>query len=452
MVIAASAFYVAWARWLRLRVWERLMNQATAVTIFAISLAFILTDRVHRTIVAVAGASAMVAAGRLLGFFGEGEALAAVDFKTIGLLLGMMILVALLEPTGFFEYLALRAGRLSHGDPLRLFILLGAVTSVLSMFLDNVTTVVVIAPVTLAIARVLEVDAVPLLVAEAMLSNVGGIATLIGDPPNILIGTAAHLSFNDFLTHSLPIIAVVWVVALLLLVFLFRRPLAVRPKAAALDALHPSEALKQPRVAVTVLAVLAVAVILFLLQDLLEISPAFIAMGAAAVGLVLVRPNVHKTLEHVEWSVLIFFAALFVMVGGLEATGVLEALADRLGAADGVHPILLGVGLIWVVALLSAVVDNIPITIALIPVIAGLESSGVNVEPLWWALAFGAGLGGNATIIGSTANIVVAGHAERAGTPLSSPAWMRIGFPMLFVTCSVASLLYAALYSVLLSR
>ena len=314
------------------------MNQAAAVTIFAISLVLIFTDRIHRTIVAVAGASVMVAAGHLLGFYGEGEALAAVDFKTIGLLLGMMILVALLEPTGFFEYLALRAGRLSRGEPLRLFILLGVVTTVLSMFLDNVTTVVVIAPVTLVIARVLQVDAVPLLIAEAMLSNVGGIATLVGDPPNILIGSAAHLSFNDFLTHSLPIIAIVWVVALLLLIYLFRRALAVRPRAGALDELHPAEALKQPRVAVTVLAVLAGAVILFLLQDLLEVSPAFVAMGAAAAGLVLVRPNVPETLEHVEWSMLIFFARLFVMVGGLEAAGVLEALADRLGAAAGAAP------------------------------------------------------------------------------------------------------------------
>ena len=239
--------------------------------------------------------------------------------------------------------------------------------------------------------------------------------------------------------------------ALLLLIFLFRRPLAVRPKAAALDELHPSEALMQPRVAVTVLAVLAGAVVLFLLQESLHISPAFIAMGAAAAGFVLVRPNVHETLQRVEWSVLIFFSGLFVMVGGLEAAGVLEGLARRLGASADLHPILLGIGLIWMVAVLSAVVDNIPITIALIPVIAGLESSGVNIGPLWWALAFGAGLGGNATIIGSTANIVVAGHAERAGSPISSAAWMRIGFPMLLVTCSVASLLYAALYSVLLS-
>ena len=428
------------------------MNQVVAVTIFAVSLALIFTERIHRTIVAVAGATAMVAAGHLLGFYGEGEALAAVDFTTIGLLLGMMVLVALLEPTGFFEYLALHAGRLSHGSSLRLFLLLGTVTTVLSMFLDNVTTVVVIAPVTLVIARVLQVDAVPLLIAEAMLSNVGGIATLVGDPPNILIGSAAGLSFNDFLAHSLPIIAVVWVVAVLLLVYLFRGHLARRSRGEAeLAKLEPRKALRQPRAALAVLTALAVAVVLFLLQETLEISAAFVAMGAASVGLMLVRPNVHETLQRVEWSVLIFFSGLFVMVGGLEAAGVLESLAHRLGASAGLHPVLLGIGLIWTVAVLSAVVDNIPITIALIPVIAGLESSGVNIEPLWWALAFGAGLGGNATIIGSTANIVVVGHAERAGTPISSTGWMRIGLPMLFVTCTVASLLYAAFYSVLLS-
>ena len=452
MATAVRAFCLSKAWWPERRVRRHPMNQAVAVAIFAVTLALIFTERIHRTIGAVAGASVMVAAGQLLGFYGEGEALAAVDFTTIGLLLGMMILVALLEPTGFFEYLALHAGRLSHGRPLRLFLLLGTVTTVLSMFLDNVTTVVVIAPVTLVIARVLQVDAVPLLVAEAMLSNVGGIATLVGDPPNILIGSAAGLSFNDFLTHSLPIIAVVWVVALLLLVFLYRGQLADGSQAdTASSELHPSQALKQPQTARAVLAVLAGAVALFLLQESLHISPAFIAMGAAAAGLVLVRPNVHETLQRVEWSVLIFFSGLFVMVGGLEAAGVLESLAHRLGASVDLHPILLGIAIIWTVAVLSAVVDNIPITIALIPVIAGLESSGVNIGPLWWALAFGAGLGGNATIIGSTANIVVAGHMERAKIPVSSAGWMRVGLPMLFVTCSVASLLYAALYTVLLA-
>jgi Na+/H+ antiporter NhaD/arsenite permease-like protein len=271
------------------------MDEAVAIVIFAVSLALIFRERIHRTIVAMAGAAVMVAAGRALGFYGEQQALAAVDFTTVGLLLGMMLLVALAEPAGLLEHLALRAGRVSRGDPVRLLILLGAVTSVLSMFLDNVTTVVVIAPVTIVIARVLRVDVVPLLIVEAMLSNVGGTATLVGDPPNILIGSAAGLSFNDFLTHSLPVVVVVWVAALLTTVALFRPRLRNDGKPQRLDELHPTEALRQPRTAVTVLAVLAAAVALFLLEEFLHMSPAVIALGAASAELVLIRPNQHET-------------------------------------------------------------------------------------------------------------------------------------------------------------
>ncbi len=427
------------------------MDTIVAVAIFTVSLAFILGEWMHRTIVAIAGAMAMVVAGQALGFYGEGEALAAIDFTTLGLLLGMMIVVALLQPTGFFEYLALQAGRLSRGSPFRLFLLLGVVTTVLSMFLDNVTTVVVVAPVTVVIANVLRMPAVPLLMAEAMLSNVGGVATLVGDPPNILIASAADLSFNDFLTHSLPVIAIVWLVALTTLWLLLRGRFSSAEPSVDAARLRPSEALTDAGTALRVLAVLGGAIVLFLLQDALDISPAFVAMAAAGVALVLVRPDVHETLQRVEWSVLIFFSGLFVMVGGLEAVGVLEALAERLGALGDLHPLLLGVGLIWVVAGLSAVVDNIPITIALIPVVAGLEAQGVDVAPLWWALAFGAGLGGNATVIGSTANIVVVTQAERAGTPVNSREWMRNGIPVLLATCATASILYVALYP-LLSR
>jgi len=427
------------------------MQGAIATTIFVVSLVLIFAEWFHRTVIAIAGAILMVVAGKVLGFYAEGAALDSIDFNTIGLLLGMMIVVALLEPTGFFEYLALWAGRASKGRPLVVFLLLGAVTSVLSMFLDNVTTVVVIAPVTLVIARVLEVDVMPLLVAEAMLSNVGGIATLVGDPPNILIGSAAGLSFNAFLTHSLPIVLVLWVAAVILLRFQFRGQLVDRPGELA-DALrlHPSQALKQPRVARRVLIVLGLAVVLFLFQEQLDISPALIAMGAAGVALLVVGPDVHETFKRVEWSVLIFFSALFVMVGGLEAAGVLARVAEWLGAAAvSVNPYLLGVAVIWVVALLSAVVDNVPITIAVIPVVAGLEAAGVKIEPLWWALALGAGLGGNATVIGSTANIVVVSISERSGHPIQSSQWMRYGIPMMLVTCTVASICYVALYPLL---
>jgi Na+/H+ antiporter NhaD/arsenite permease-like protein len=423
-----------------------------SVLIFVVSLYLIFSEKLNRTITGIAGAVVMVGAGRLLGFYAEEQAAAAIDFNTLGLLLGMMILVALLEPTGFFQYLAVWAGRLSRGRPLWLFVLLGTVTTVLSMFLDNVTTVVLIAPVTILISEILGISAVPLLMAEALLADTGGVATLIGDPPNVLIGSAAGFSFNDFLTHALPIVAVAWLTALILLRYLFRADLDRRPpNADAVLQLNPAEALDDPPTARKVLVVLAAAILLFFVHHLLHVSPSFIALGAAAAALVWVRPDIHKTLERIEWSVLIFFAALFVMVGGLEAAGVLDSLAGLLAGAQGVPPMLFGVIMLWVVAALSAVVDNVPITIALIPVIEGLGAAGINVQPLWWALAFGAGFGGNGTIIGSTANIVVASISERTRTPITSALWNKRGLPVMLATCAVASILYVLAFP-LLSR
>jgi len=420
--------------------------------VFIASLYLIFSEKLNRTITAIAGAIVMVGAGRLLHFYSEEQAAAAIDFNTLGLLLGMMILVALLEPTGFFQYLAVWAARLSRGRPVRLLVLLGTVTTVLSMFLDNVTTVVLIAPVTILISEILGVSAVPLLMAEALLADTGGVATLIGDPPNVLIASAAGFSFNDFLTHALPIVAVVWLTALALLRYLFRAELARPPaNAAAVLQLNPAEALDDPKTARKVIVVLAAAVVMFFVHHLAHVSPAFIALGAAAAALVWVRPDIHKTLQRIEWSVLIFFAALFVMVGGLEAAGVLSGIASLVAHAQGVPPALLGVFLLWVVAGLSAVVDNVPITIALIPVIQGLGEAGMNIQPLWWALAFGAGFGGNGTIIGSTANIVVASLSERTRTPITSALWNKRGLPVMLLTCTVASVLYALAFP-LLSR
>jgi Na+/H+ antiporter NhaD/arsenite permease-like protein len=418
--------------------------------IFVVSLFLIFAEKLNRTITAMAGAVIMVAAGLVFDFYHESQAVAAVDFNTLGLLLGMMILVALLEPTGFFQYLAVWAGRLSRGHPVRLLVLLGSVTTVLSMFLDNVTTVVLIAPVTILISEVLGVSAVPFLIAEALLSNTGGVATLVGDPPNVLIASAANLSFNDFITHSLPIVAVVWLVALLLLRYLFRDELDTPPpNAEAVMRLNPEEALEDRATARRVLIVLLGAIGLFLVHHYLHISPSFVALGAAAAGFVWVRPDVKATFERIEWSVLMFFGALFVMVGGLEAAGVMRAIAAVVAQVQGWHPIVFGIVVIWVVAVLSAVVDNVPITIALIPVIEGLKSAGMEVTPLWWALAFGAGFGGNGTIIGSTANIVVASLSERTRTPITSVLWNKRGLPVMLATCAVASVLYALLFPVL---
>ena len=418
--------------------------------IFLISLWLILSEKLNRTIVGIAGAATMVGLGRFIGFYSEEAAIAAVDFNTLGLLLGMMILVALLEPTGFFEFLAVWAGRLSQGRPLWLLILLGLVTTVLSMFLDNVTTVVLIAPVTILISEVLGISSTPLLITEALLSNTGGVATLMGDPPNILIASAAGLSFNDFLTHALPIVTVVWLISVLLLCYLFRSDLTVNPSnVEAMLRLSPSQTLKDSATAWRTLAMLGAAILVFFLEDFLDLYPAFIALSAAGAALVWVRPNVQQMLQRIEWSVLLFFAALFMMVGGLEAAGVLSHLASLLAVAKGMPPVLFGIALLWVVALLSAVVDNVPITIALIPVVKSLGTTGMAIGPLWWALAFGAGFGGNGTIIGATANIVVTSLSERTRTPITAKLWNRKGLPVMLVTCIVASILYALAYPLL---
>lgn len=389
----------------------------------------------------------MVGVGSYVGFYSEEQAIEAIDFHTVGLLLGMMTLVALLQPTGFFEYLAYIVARLSRGKPVLLLILLGTITTVLSMLLDNVTTVVIIAPVAILISGILGISVIPLLMALALLSDTGGAGTLIGDPPNVLIGSAANLSFNDFLINALPVVVVAWLVVLGLLLFLFRKELQEQPtNIEAVLKLDPGKALEDPVTARKVIIVLAGIILLFFLQEVLGTSSSFIALAGAAVAIWWVRPNTQELFERIEWNVLVFFIALFVMVGGLESSGALDQVAEVMTDAANLNPVLLGIIFIWVVAILSAIVDNIPITIALIPVIISLGASGINTAPLWWAMVFGAGFGGNGTIIGSSANIVVASLSERTRTPITSAMWSRRGLPAMIAACVVASILFVVLY------
>jgi Na+/H+ antiporter NhaD/arsenite permease-like protein len=418
-----------------------------ALIIFGITLFLIFSEKLHRTIAGLLGATAMVIAGKIFGFYEEADAIQAIDLSTIGLLLGMMVMVALLEPTGIFEYIAIFAARLSKGKTVRLLVLLGTITTVLSMFLDNVTTVILIAPVTILICEILGLNPSPFLIAEALLSNTGGIATLIGDPPNVLIAAASGFTFNDFLTHSLPIVLFAWLSALLLLVYLFRGELSKKPeKIEGLEELEPKEALKNPVHAKRVLIILGAAIVLFFFEELLNITPAFIALSAATLSLIWIRPTINEVLAHIEWSVLLFFAALFVMIGGLESTGILQELAHSVLGLSTQNPMLFSILLLWMVAILSAFLDNIPVTIALIPVIQSLAASGVNVNALWWALAFGAGLGGNGTIIGSTANIVVASLSERTRNPITVKLWNKRGLPVMLATCAVTTILFMIAY------
>jgi len=415
--------------------------------IFFGSLLLIFSERINRSIVAIASGAIMVGLGRVFHFYSEEAALEAIDFNTLGLLLGMMILVAMLEPTGFFEYLAVLAARASKGKPMRLFFLLGSVTTVLAMFLPNVTTIVLIAPVTILISEILGINAIPYLITEALLSNTGGVATLIGDPPNVLIGSAAGFSFNDFLVYSLPIVAVTWVGTIFLLQYLFKKELSRRPRnVRAVMRLNPAETLNHPETARRILIVLGAAILLFFVHHLLHISPSFIALGAAAFALTWVQPDLDEILKKIEWSVLIFFASLFIMVGGLESAGVLDVVIGLLRSSSNIQPVLFGVLVIWIVAALSAVVDNIPITIALIPVVNGLGATGMDITPLWWALAFGAGFGGNGTIVGATTNIIVAKLSEKTRTPITSKLWNKRGLPVMLAACTIASILYALVY------
>jgi Na+/H+ antiporter NhaD/arsenite permease-like protein len=432
---------------------------ALAAAILVAAYILIFTERVHRTIAALVGAIAMVIVGELAGFYDQREALTAIDANTMLLLLGMMLLVALLRPTGGFEYLAIRLAKLSAASPRRLLVYLTLAVSILSMFLDNVTTVIIFAPLTVLITRMLNLNPAPFLMAEAMLSNIGGASTLVGDPPNIMIGSAAGLDFSAFLIHLLPVIVPVWLVTVSLMLVIFRRELRYAPggraeaRALALD-LDESKAIKEPAVLRRVMLAMGIVIALFFVHHHLHLYPAFVAFIGLVIALALVRPDPEHLLKQAEWPVLLFFAALFVIVGGVEGSGLLDLIGEGLAglASDPSHLLFTALVLMWVAALVSAVVDNIPFTVTMIPIVAGLQAKGLPVEPLWWALAIGVGLGGNGSHVGATANIICVAEAERSGIDgarITPMRWLRAGVPVTVASLIAASLVYAALYSLL---
>ncbi len=411
--------------------------------LFAVTLILVFSEKIHRTSIALAGAVVMIGVGLARGFYSQDQALEAIDFNTLGLLMGMMILVSMLGRTGFFEYLATLVAKRSRGNPWHLLVILGTTTTILSMFLDNVTTIVLIAPVTVLIAEILGISPLPFLLGEALLSNTGGVATLIGDPPNILIGSAAGFTFNDFIVRLSPIVLVAWLVALILLRFSFRDHMKERPQSIeALLNLDEHEVLRDREAVRRILIVLAGTIVLFFLHNRLHLEPTFVALMGAAAALVWVQPDVEEVLKDVDWGVLIFFAAMFVAVGGIEHAGLLALVSEEIVSLANQDLRLTGVILIWAAAVLSALVDNIPFTIAMIPIIKSLGNIGIDVEPLWWALALGAGFGGNGTPIGSTANIVAVAISEKTHTPITTRIWLRSGLPVMIAACIVGTILY----------
>ncbi len=409
--------------------------------LFILTYVGILSERVHRTIVSLVGAVVMIAIGTWLGFYTDIQAMEAIDFNTITLLLGMMLVVSILKKTGLFTYLAIRVAQRAKGNPWKLMLVLGLFTSIVSMVLDNVTTIIVVAPVTLSIAEVIGINAVPFLLGEALLSNIGGVATLIGDPPNILIGSAAHFTFNDFLVHLGPIVLVTWVVVQVILAFVFRKVLRNRPtNLTELQRLNADRALSDPKTARRMLIVLAATIALYLIHDLLHLNPGIVALLGAAAGLLWIRPAIDEILHEIHWDIIIFFLSLFIIVGGLEAAGMLDLIAAGIVGLTGHGMVIAALAVLWISAIMSAMVDNIPFTIAMLPILAGLASRGVNTTPLWWALALGVGFGGNGTPIGSTASVVVVSISEQTDNPITFRTWARSGAITSLASCAVASL------------
>ncbi len=407
------------------------MNQAVvAGAIFLIAYAVIATERLHKTITALLGAMLIILAGVLT----QEEAFAAVDWNVIFLLVGMMIIANMMRHTGLFAWIAVSAARLAGGRPFRILVIMSLITAGASALLDNVTTVVLIAPVTIYLAGVLRINPVPILLAEVFASNIGGATTLIGDPPNILIGSAANINFVEFFLAMAPISAL-GMLALIGLSWLFwRRELKPSKETiAAIDEMDTVGLITNPGLLRTSLIVLAGTIIGFLLHGALHLEAATIAMTGAVVLLAVTRPNLHEVLAEIEWSTLFFFIGLFIVVGGVEHVGLISAIAEELLRITGPNLALTAILILWLSAIGSAVVDNIPFTAAMIPLVQEVGQT-IPVQPLWWALVMGADFGGNATIIGASANVVVVSIAERSGHPITFGLFFKYGVVVALVT------------------
>lgn len=412
------------------------MEIALAGIIFLITYAAIATERVDKTVAALLGGTLVI----VLGIIDSEEAFRAIDLNVIFLLAGMMILAGILRRTGFFQWVAIRSVKVARGEPFRLLLVLSLVTGVLSAFLDNVTTVVLIAPVTLYIANVLRVSPLPYLISEIFASNILGSSTLIGDPPNILIGSAAGLGFDEFIINMAPPAVIVFVAFLFMARWFFAKDLSVEPEVRdAVLALDEREVLTEPALLRLSLAVIGVTMIGFLFAKPLNLEVGAIALLGAAVLALLTRSKAETVLEEVEWATLFFFVGLFMLVESIVHVGIVGAVADGLIELTDGNATITTLGLIWLSGIASAIIDNIPYTATMIPVVEELGASGIPIKPLWWALALGADLGGNATIVGASANVVVANLAARAGHPIHFFTFLRYGATVTAVSLAIST-------------
>ena len=417
--------------------------------LFVATYAVIVSEKVNRAIVSLLGAGLMV----MLGVLNQETAISGIDFNTLGLLTGMMVIVSITKRSGIFQYIAVWSAKKVKAHPWGILLMLSVVTAVFSALLDNVTTVLLIVPVTLLICHELDISPYPYLFAEIFCSNIGGTATLIGDPPNIMIGSAVNLTFNDFLFNLAPVVPVILLITLGIIYFVWGRKLQATDEARErIMHFREQDAITDTRLLKQSLTVLALVIGGFVMAHPLQLEPASIAMFGAA--LLLLLSNLHRSPEKqsenvqqifakVEWVTIFFFIGLFVAVKGIEQAGVLDILADQALGFTGGDMTLTALTILWISAIVSAIVDNIPFVATMIPLIKSMAPTfggAENLMPLWWSLALGACLGGNGSLVGASANLIVAGFAERAGHRIRFLPFMAAAFPLMILSIFIASI------------
>lgn len=409
-----------------------------AIAIFLITYLFIILEKFDRTLVAIMGAFSMI----ILKIMNQKSALAEVDFNTLGLLIGMMILVTITKRSGIFEYISIKLVKVAKANPVRIMIFLSLSTGLLSALLDNVTTIMLIIPITLSISDKLKIDPIPIVITEIFASNVGGTATLIGDPPNIIIGSAVGLSFSDFIINNGPFVLVTLILTIGLYALRHKKSLTTTDELKKeLLKINESELIKDKNLLIKSLCVLFFVFIAFLLHKMFGYESATIAMTGAIVLLLISGVNIEETLACVEWNTIFFFIGLFILVGGLKAVGAIDMLAEYVLKLTGGNLTLTTISILWVSAIASAFIDNIPFVTTMIPLIIHLGAiSEMNLNPLWWALSLGACLGGNGTIVGASANVIAAGLSNKQGHKITFRKFLFESFPMMILTIAFATI------------
>lgn len=409
--------------------------QIAAVVIFLAVIVAIMTEKIHRAVAATAGAVLLL----LIGILDVNSAVSYIDFNTVGVLIGMMLFVAVVKNSGIFEFIAIKSAKIAKGDPWRIMVLFVIITAVLSAFLDNVTTVLLIGPMTIAITQILEINPVPFLMTQIMASNIGGTATLIGDPPNIMIGSAAGLSFVDFIENTGLVVIVILAVMLVCFRIMYGKQLGVdAEKTKLIMELDESKTIKDHALMVKSLVLIALVVVGFVMHSTLGIESCVVALTAAAVMLIIGKQDAEDIIANVEWSTIVFFIGLFIVVGGMQETGVINMLAQAL--MDVTHgDVFITMLLLWLSAIFSAFLDNIPFVATLIPMILTMGQSGADIAPLWWAISLGACLGGNGSLIGASANVVLSGISNKNGYPITFMSYLKVGFPLMILSIIIST-------------